>query len=52
MNLSPIYIKVINKVMNYLRSTKILKFKFERGDKLEIALNISFTNNIINRKSL
>ena len=51
-NLTPIYIKAINKVINYLQSTRTLRLKFGGGNKLKITINVLFTNNIINRKSL
>ena len=50
-NPNPIYIKAVNRVINYLRSTWTLGLKFGGGDKLEITLNTSFTNNTIDRKS-
>ena len=37
--------------MNYLLSTRILGFKFEEVDKLEIIMNASFVNDISNQKS-
>ena len=51
-NPSPIYMQMVNKVINYLLSIRILKFKFEGGDKLEIVTDAFFTDNISNRKSL
>ena len=50
-NSSPIYIQMVNKVINYLLGTCILEFKFGGGDKLETVINASFMNNISNRKS-
>ena len=43
---------MVNKIINYLLGTCILKFKFGGGDKLKIIINASFTNNINNEKSL
>ena len=43
---------MVNKVINYLLNTRILKFKFGGGDKLKIITDTSFTNNINNQKSL
>ena len=51
-NPSPIYIKAVNRVINYLLNTWILRFKFGGGNKLKIILNILFIDNLINRKSL
>ena len=51
-NPSPIYIKMVNKVINYLLNIYILKFKFGGGNKLKIIINASFTDNISYRKSL
>ena len=42
---------MVNEIINYLLSTRILKFKFGGGDKLEIAINASFANNINNQKN-
>ena len=39
---------MVNKVINYLLSTCILKFKFGGRDKLKIVMDISFINNINN----
>ena len=50
-NPSPIYIQIVNKVINYLLSIYILRFKFRGGDKLKIVTNTSFMDNISNRKS-
>ena len=50
-NLNLIYIQVVNKVINYLLGTCILKFKFGGRDKLEIITNAFFTNDISDRKS-
>ena len=47
-NLSLIYIQTVNKIINYLLGTRILKFKFKGGNKLKIVTNASFTNNINN----
>ena len=51
-NLNPIHIQMVNKVINYLLGTRILKLKFGGGDKLKIIINASFTDNISDRKSL
>ena len=51
-NLSPIYIEMVNKVINYLLSIRILGFKFGGGDKLEIVTDAFFTDNISDQKSL
>ena len=51
-NLSLIYIQTVNKVINYLLSTRILRLKFGGGDKLKIVTDASFTDNINNQKSL
>ena len=45
-NPNPIYIQVVNKVINYLLGIYILKFKFGGGDKLKIIINTSFMDNI------
>ena len=50
-NPSPIYMQAINKVINYLLSIRILRFKFKGENKLEIVTDTSFTNNINDRKS-
>ena len=50
-NPSPIYIQAVNKVINYLLSIYILGFKFGRGDKSEIIINASFTDDIYDQKS-
>ena len=39
---------MVNKVINYLLGIRILKFKFEGGDKLKIIINVSFINDISN----
>ena len=51
-NPSLIYIQMVNKIINYLLNIRILKFKFGGKDKLEIVKDISFANNINNRKNL
>ena len=43
---------MVNKVINYLSSIRILGFKFKGGDELEIITNISFADNTSNWKSL
>ena len=45
-NPSPIYMQTVNKIINYLLSTRILKFKFRGGDKLKIVTDIFFADNI------
>ena len=50
-NPSPIYVQMVNKVINYLLSTRTLKLKFGGGDKLKIITDASFTDNISDRKS-
>ena len=50
-NPNPIYMQMVNKVINYLLSTYTLGFKFGGGDKLKIITDISFTDNINNQKS-
>ena len=40
-----------NKIINYLLSTCILKYKLGGGNKLEIITDTFFTNNINNRKN-
>ena len=50
-NPNPTYIQMVNKIINYLLSTRTLKLKFGGGDKLKIVINTSFTNNTNNRKS-
>ena len=44
--------QAVNKVINYLLGTCILKFKFGGGDKLKIITDVSFANDISDRKSL
>ena len=44
--------QVVNKVINYLLGTRILRFKFGGGDELEIITDASFMNDINDRKSL
>ena len=51
-NPSLIHMQMVNKVINYLLSTRILGLKFGGGDKLKIVTDISFTNDISDRKSL
>ena len=43
---------MVNKIINYLLSICVLKFKFGGGDKLEIITDASFADNISDRKSL
>ena len=50
-NPNPIYIQMVNKIINYLLSIYILRFKFGRGNKLKIIINAFFTNNISNQKN-
>ena len=50
-NPNPIYMQMVNKVINYLLGTRILRLKFRGGDKLKIITNASFTDNINNQKS-
>ena len=50
-NPNPIYMQIINKIINYLLSTRILKFKFGGRDKLKIITDTSFTDNINDQKS-
>ena len=50
-NPSPTYVQVVNKVINYLLSTRTLGLKFKGRDKLEIVTNTSFTDNISDQKS-
>ena len=45
-NPNPIYIQMVNKIINYLLSTYTLKFKFRERDKLEIITDTFFTDNI------
>ena len=47
-NLNLIYIQMVNKIINYLLGTYILKFKFGGRDKLKIITDASFINNISN----
>ena len=47
-NPGPIHMQTVNKVINYLLNTRILKFKFGGGDKLEIITDTFFTDNINN----
>ena len=42
---------MVNKVINYLLNTRILKLKFGEKDKLKIATNASFTDNTNNQKN-
>ena len=42
---------MVNKIINYLLSTCILKLKFGGGDKLEIITDASFANNTSDQKS-
>ena len=50
-NPSPIHVQTVNKVINYLLSIRILGFKFGGGDKLKIAIDASFADNISDQKS-
>ena len=50
-NPNPTYIQAVNKVINYLLSIYTLRLKFEGGDKLKIATDASFANDINNQKS-
>ena len=50
-NPNPIYMQMVNKVINYLLGTCILRFKFGGGDKLKIVTDASFTDNTNNQKS-
>ena len=43
---------MVNKIINYLLNTYTLKLKFGGGNKLKIAINTSFMDNINNQKSL
>ena len=47
-NPSPIYMQIVNKVINYLLSIYILRFKFGGGDKLKIITDAFFINDINN----
>ena len=47
-NPSPTHIQGVNKIINDLLNTRILKLKFRGGDKLKIITNASFINNINN----
>ena len=51
-NPNPIYIQMVNKIINYLLGIRILKLKFGGGDKLKIVTDTSFTDNINNQKNL
>ena len=42
---------MVNKIINYLLSTRTLKFKFKEKDKLKIITNTFFTNDISNQKN-
>ena len=50
-NPSPTHIQAVNKIINYLLNTRILKLEFRGGDKLKIVTNTSFTNNINDQKN-
>ena len=50
-NPGPIYMQIVNKIINYLWSTRTLRLKFGERDKLKIVMDTSFVNNINNRKS-
>ena len=45
-NPSPIYMQAVNRVINYLLSTRTLGFKFGGGDELEIITDASFADDI------
>ena len=47
-NPSPMYIQIINKIINYLLGIYTLKLKFGGGDKLKIVTDTFFTDNICN----
>ena len=51
-NLSPIYVQVVNRIINYLLGTRTLRLKFGGGDKLKIITYASFADNISDQKSL
>ena len=51
-NPSPIYIQMVNKIINYRLGIRVLGYKFGGGNKLKIVTDTSFANNISNRKSL
>ena len=42
---------MVNKVINYLLSTRTLKLKFGGGDKLKIITDAFFINDISDQKS-
>ena len=50
-NPNPTHIQIVNKIINYLLSTRILKLKFGGGNKLKIVTDASFTDNISDQKS-
>ena len=50
-NPGPLYHKVINKVINYLISTKDLALHFRGFNNLEVVSNALFANNTLDRKS-
>ena len=50
-NPSPTHMQTVNKVINYLLGIRILGFKFGGRNKLKIAIDATFTDDIINRKS-
>ena len=52
MNPSPIYMQIVNKIINYLLSTRTLKLKFGGGNKLEIITDTSFADDTSDQKSL
>ena len=43
--------QTVNKIINYLLGIRTLRFKFGGGNKLEIIINASFTDNISDQKS-
>ena len=51
-NPSLIYIQMVNKIINYLLSIYILRFKFGGGDKLKIITDAFFMDDINDRKNL
>ena len=50
-NPSLTYVQMVNKIINYLLSTYILRLKFGERNKLKIIINTSFTDNISNQKN-
>ena len=45
-NPNPIHMQAVNKIISYLLSTRTLRLKFGGGDKLKIATDAFFANNI------